>query len=535
VTFADPTATATRGQMRIHSFSGRLPTARARLGGSTLRLRAVAIASAALVTLSLTIAVPARAAAESITASEVPSPLRVAAEAAPFSVVTPFASGTTRLYGASRIETAIATSKRYQPNVPVAFVATAGNFPDALSAAAAAAALGGPLLLTPPAALPSNVLAEIKRLQPARIFVVGGTGVVSENVAKTLRGVAPTQRLGGADRYSTGLAIVRAAFSSSAHAIIATGRSFPDALAATGAAGTTAAPVILVDGARPSIPSATMQALARLGVTSVGIAGGTGVVPIGFEAQLRKAGYEVTRYGGSDRYDTAAIVNRAYFPSGASTVFLATGVNFPDALAGAALAGRLGAPMFITTPGCTPGVIREAVADLGAAARVVMGGPSVVSDVAAQNLGCLTASTPGISGSAIVGRTLTASEGKWSSGTSFSYQWFANGTAVSGATGRSFAVTTAHVNKRISVRVTGTKPGYVTVSRTSAATAAVPYPSRTSPAGSYTCPAWAPIKGNASSMIYHVPGGQFYEVTNPEECFRTEAAAVAAGYRKSKR
>ncbi|GAB3682887.1 HNH endonuclease family protein [Angustibacter aerolatus] len=63
------------------------------------------------------------------------------------------------------------------------------------------------------------------------------------------------------------------------------------------------------------------------------------------------------------------------------------------------------------------------------------------------------------------------------------------------------------------------------------------HPKKTSapPSSAYNCPAGYPIKGNASSMIYHVPGGQFYDVTNPEECFSTEAAARAAGYRKSKR
>jgi len=49
------------------------------------------------------------------------------------------------------------------------------------------------------------------------------------------------------------------------------------------------------------------------------------------------------------------------------------------------------------------------------------------------------------------------------------------------------------------------------------------------------CPPQAPIKGNQSSGIYHVPSGQFYARTNPEECFASEADASAAGYRKSKR
>src|SRR6185312_13937025 len=53
--------------------------------------------------------------------------------------------------------------------------------------------------------------------------------------------------------------------------------------------------------------------------------------------------------------------------------------------------------------------------------------------------------------------------------------------------------------------------------------------------GSYNCPAGYPIKGNASSMIYHVPGGAFYSRTNPEECFSSTAAARSHGYRASKR
>ena len=44
------------------------------------------------------------------------------------------------------------------------------------------------------------------------------------------------------------------------------------------------------------------------------------------------------------------------------------------------------------------------------------------------------------------------------------------------------------------------------------------------------------IKGNLNSMIYHVPGGASYAKTKSNvECFDSEAAAAAAGYRKAKR
>ena len=51
----------------------------------------------------------------------------------------------------------------------------------------------------------------------------------------------------------------------------------------------------------------------------------------------------------------------------------------------------------------------------------------------------------------------------------------------------------------------------------------------------WNCPKGYPIKGNSSSMIYHVPSGSFYDRTNPEACFASEAAARAKGYRASKR
>ncbi len=60
------------------------------------------------------------------------------------------------------------------------------------------------------------------------------------------------------------------------------------------------------------------------------------------------------------------------------------------------------------------------------------------------------------------------------------------------------------------------------------------HPSRTSPVSPYDCPSWAPIKGNASSMIYHLPGQRFYNATKPEDCFSSESAARNAGYRKAK-
>lgn len=169
-------------------------------------------------------------------------------------------------------------------------------------------------------------------------------------------------------------------------------------------------------------------------------------------------------------------------------------------------------------------------------------GYATASKTSAATLKVARSSTPKISGSATTGKTLSASVGTWTWATSFSYQWRANGTTIKGATSRTYKVASAHKGKRISVVVTGKKSGHTTVTRTSATTATVKSPAPAAKptrvkvtSSSFNCPKGYPVKGNADSGIYHVPGGAFYSRTKPEECFTTAAAAKSAGYRASKR
>ncbi|WP_314149084.1 cell wall-binding repeat-containing protein, partial [uncultured Leifsonia sp.] len=173
-------------------------------------------------------------------------------------VVYPITGTPARVSGTDRYATAIASSQRAFPDatagVPVAYIASGLTFADALSAGAAAAKQHGTLLLTPPGSLDGRVAAELVRLHPARVVVVGGAGAVSEAVAASLRALpfAPTvDRIGGADRYAVSRAVIEDAFGTSNPAVyLVTGRDYPDALAAAAAAASTDRPVLLTDGAR---------------------------------------------------------------------------------------------------------------------------------------------------------------------------------------------------------------------------------------------------------------------------------------------
>jgi putative cell wall-binding protein len=105
----------------------------------------------------------------------------------------PYASSgsVVRLAGADRYATAVAVSKAaFAPGVDVAYIAYGLNFPDALAGAAAAGYRGGPVLLTPTSTLNAATAAELTRLKPKRIIVLGSTGVISSTVYNQLAAYA---------------------------------------------------------------------------------------------------------------------------------------------------------------------------------------------------------------------------------------------------------------------------------------------------------------------------------------------------------
>lgn len=97
--------------------------------------------------------------------------------------------------------------------------------------------------------------------------------------------------------------------------------------------------------------------------------------------------------------------------------------------------------------------------------------------------GLLTAATPTITGTTAKGYALTANAGAWGPApVTLAYQWFRSGTAISGATAATYTLTSYDVGKAMTVQVTGSKAGYVTAAKTSAATAAVLNTYATAPA-----------------------------------------------------
>ncbi|QJW36122.1 cell wall-binding repeat-containing protein [Cellulosimicrobium protaetiae] len=296
-------------------------------------------------------------------------------------------AGTDRVSGKDRYETAAGVSYgMFDSGVPVVYIASGAGFADALSAAPAAAVQGGPLLLVQPNGIPAVVAAELQRLAPQRIVVVGGTGAVSNAVYSQLAAYAPSiRRDSGADRYATSRLVSQRAFGGGVAveaAYVATGTDFPDALSAGAVAGGAGVPVILVNGKAGSVDAATKQLLQTLGVYAVGIAGGNGAVSAGIEADLADEpnidGF-VARYAGKNRYETSVALNQdAYL--WANGAFLATGAGYADALAGAAAAGSVSVPLWVVPSSCVPGAVLTKGSELGVGTYILLGGRGALGD-----------------------------------------------------------------------------------------------------------------------------------------------------------
>jgi hypothetical protein len=84
------------------------------------------------------------------------------------------------------------------------------------------------------------------------------------------------------------------------------------------------------------------------------------------------------RVGGADRYEVSTALNDEAYTS-ADRAFLVTGSTFPDALAGSAWAGVLGAPLYVVRTDCVPAADLEALRVKGVRTVTLLGGPVSLS------------------------------------------------------------------------------------------------------------------------------------------------------------
>ncbi len=259
-----------------------------------------------------------------------------------------------RLAGSSRTATARSLADfGFTPgSAQGAVVADAYDFHGALAGAALAGQLAGPIALTGTDRLDDQALAAVQRALGSgagkTVYLVGGP--FDPSVAEALRVTGATVvAVGGGDHVATAADAARRLPRRPGEAFLATVANYPDALAASAVSAVTGWPVLYTAGDRLS--PETADVIRELGIRTVDIVGGTTAVTGAVESQLRGLGLTVRRLAGPSRVETALAIADFGLGVGLSTahVALATAYNFPDALAGGALASQLHSPVILTT------------------------------------------------------------------------------------------------------------------------------------------------------------------------------------------
>ncbi|HZQ83434.1 MAG TPA: cell wall-binding repeat-containing protein [Acidimicrobiales bacterium] len=317
----------------------------------------------------------------------------------------------TRVAGPDRFATAaMLATTGFPAGASSAIIATAFDFPDALSANYLAGRMDAPVLLVNPSGpLPIATLGALRTLRTQSVTILGLADAVGQDVQKALA-ATPTSapgggnlhviRIGGQDRYDTmnlvdetpGVSAV-GTVAGERTAIVASGTRFPDALAAGVVSYAHALPLVLTDPS--NLSPAAAQTLQDLAIQQVLIVGGPQAVSPATEAAIHGLGMStLARFAGSDRSDTARLVGdyaiRHLGFSGAQ-FDVASGddaLTGADALALAPIAARQGPRSIQLLQSSTqagPGAaqfVRDNVGTLaGNNANLIAGGQAAVPDV----------------------------------------------------------------------------------------------------------------------------------------------------------
>ena len=296
------------------------------------------------------------------------------------SIVTPvFAESTdienSRLSGNNRYTTSAAISKEGWTQASTVIIVTGSCYADALAASSLAKLKDAPILLTQKDSLNEKVITEIKRLKATQAILIGSAGVVGTGVVSQLRNLkVGITRIGGNNRYDTARKVAEMVGTNNG-IIMATGLDFPDALSIAPIAGVKTIPILL--SPKDSMDLGVSQFIKSKNIPISYIVGSTGVISSSIASNLPNS----KRLSGANRYETNLSINKNFEKDlNFDTIYLATGSDFPDAVAGSALAAKNNAPIFLTGKYSLSSEIINFLKSKNVKHVVALGGPSVVSD-----------------------------------------------------------------------------------------------------------------------------------------------------------
>ena len=257
-----------------------------------------------------------------------------------------------RLSGTDRYKTAVEISKASFPNGTNTVVLALGtNYADALAGVTLANKLKAPILLTAQKSLSEETMKEIKRLKAQNVIILGGEGAICKSVEDSLKKQGlTTERYAGTTRFGTAVKIAKKLNENPTEVFFVYAFNSADALSVSAVAAVKGAPVIYLNttGELDDETYAYLKSI-KSTVKNAYVIGGEGVIS---KDMLNKAGNALgvtpTRVFGKDRFETCVAVNNKFATVlNGKSICVATGMDFPDALAGGVFAALNKSPLFL--------------------------------------------------------------------------------------------------------------------------------------------------------------------------------------------
>lgn len=246
------------------------------------------------------------------------------------------------LKGVNRYETATLISQQTD-HKNVAVLVSGNAIVDGLCSSALAGYYNAPILLTPTEKIDEITINELNRLNIENVIIVGGEGVVSNNVIENLKslGMKKIIRLGGKDRYETSQLVTSYIdkYCYDVENIFVTGGfGEADCMSASPISVRESMPILLIN-------NDNLKYVDSLDLSNTYIVGGTGVVSKDIENELLN--YNNTyRLAGDDRYITNEVLVRHFFEN-SENIYATKGINLIDALTTGPLAGKNNDPIIL--------------------------------------------------------------------------------------------------------------------------------------------------------------------------------------------
>ncbi len=218
---------------------------------------------------------------------------------------------------------------------------------------------------------------------PLLIFLCGFAGL---QVKYASASVIETERIAGKTRIETAIQVAQKGWSEASTVILARADDFPDSLVAVPLSHSLDAPILLTFPSE--MDTQVLAEIRRLGAGKVVILGSDRLMGDNITGALERENISWERIGGKDRYDTAVLVAERL--GGTSQVILASGENFPDALAISPYAGITETPILLTQkqglPKATEEEIIKLIAGDEAPKTLVIGGEGVIPETTLKGI-----------------------------------------------------------------------------------------------------------------------------------------------------